>query len=114
MIKYVSIELNKIKHDSAIGNIAEVAFGVLGTYGIKSVGKTLLDEKLGFHIALGRSEHLGGMISPSSFKLFENVWHQDFVYIKEMQSKINVKEITLIRDNNKKLIIKDTGLELFK
>ncbi len=87
--------VERIKQDPAVGNIAELAFGVLGLYGIKSSGKILLDEKLGLHIALGRSEHLGGETSPKEFKKEENVWHQDFVYTKEMQPNVKIKEVKL-------------------
>jgi leucyl aminopeptidase (aminopeptidase T) len=86
---YTSL-MRRIEEDPAVGNIAELAFGVLGEFGIKPCGKVLLDEKLGMHIALGRSEHLGGTTSPASFKKKENVWHQDFVYIKEMQPGVSV------------------------
>ena len=106
--------LSKIKRDNAIGNIAEVAFGVLGLYGIKGCGRVLLDEKLGMHIALGRSEHLGGTTGPGSFKFKEEVWHQDFVYTKEMQPSVNVKEVKLkLKDNNEKVIMKDNSYVIF-
>ncbi|NTV23254.1 MAG: hypothetical protein HGA85_02675 [Nanoarchaeota archaeon] len=88
--------MDKIKEDPAVGNIAELAFGVLSDFGIKPCGRTLLDEKLGLHIALGRSEHLGGTTSPSSFRKKENVWHQDYVYIKEMQPSIIIKKINFL------------------
>jgi leucyl aminopeptidase (aminopeptidase T) len=98
--------MNKIKEDSAIGNIAEIAFGVLKKHGIKHCGKILLDEKLGFHIALGRSDHFGGETGVKSFKLKENVWHQDYVYVPQIQPKISLKEVRLIGTEDI-LVIKD-------
>jgi hypothetical protein len=83
--------IKKVREDPAVGNIAEFAIGVLAEFGIKHCGKTLLDEKLGIHIALGRNDHFGGLVSPDKFKKKENVWHQDYVYIKEMQPKIKIK-----------------------
>lgn len=103
------VNADKFKEDPAIGNIAEIAFGVLGDYGIKSSGKILLDEKLGFHIALGRSDHFGGLTGPDSFKFKKNVWHQDYVYIKEIQPKIKLKSVKI--DNE--LIIKDDKYVIF-
>jgi len=88
--KYEDDLIKKIREDPAVGNIAEFAIGVLSDFGIKSCGKTLLDEKLGIHIALGRNDHFGGLISPDKFRKKENVWHQDYVYIKEMQPKIRI------------------------
>ncbi|MEK6916386.1 MAG: hypothetical protein AABW92_01455, partial [Nanoarchaeota archaeon] len=96
--------IKKIRKDQAVGNIAELAFGVLGLYGIKSSGKVLLDEKLGMHIALGRNDHFGGNHGVSSFKFKENVWHQDYVYIKEMQPAISIERAKL---GNKLIIKKD-------
>jgi leucyl aminopeptidase (aminopeptidase T) len=87
--------MDRIKEDYAVGNIAELAVGVLGKYGIKPCGRTLLDEKLGLHIALGRNDHFGGTTGVDSFKKKENVWHQDYVYIKEKQPDIKIKEIRL-------------------
>jgi hypothetical protein len=84
--------MDRIKEDPAVGNIAELAIGVLGKYGIKPCGRTLLDEKLGPHIALGRNDHFGGTIGVSSFRKPENVWHQDYVYIKEKQPDIKIIE----------------------
>ncbi|MBN2367609.1 hypothetical protein JXC34_01215 [Candidatus Woesearchaeota archaeon] len=97
----------RIKEDPAVGNIAELAFGVLGSYGIKPCGRVLLDEKLGFHIALGRSDHFGGLTGPYKFRKKENVWHQDFVYIEEMQPGVSVKEVKLIKGNFGKIVIKN-------
>lgn len=102
----------KINSDPAVGNIAELAFGVLCLNNIKSCGKTLLDEKLGFHIALGRSDHFGGNTGPDSFKFKKNIWHQDYVYIKDIQPDITVKEVQI----GNKIIIKNDKytLKLFE
>ena len=105
--------LKKIKQDSAVGNIAEFAFGILGLYGIKSCGRVLLDEKLGMHIALGRNDHFGGNIGPNSFKKKENIWHQDFVYIKEMQPKISIKEVLINKKDKQIEIIKNNKFRIF-
>jgi len=85
--------IKKIKKDTVVGNIAELAFGVLDEFGIKPCGKILLDEKLGLHIALGRNDHFGGRIGSETFKNKKNVWHQDYVYIEEIQPLIKIKEI---------------------
>ncbi len=105
--------LEKIKQDKAVGNIAEFAFGVLAMYGIKSCGKILLDEKLGMHIALGRNDHFSGNVSPSSFRKRQNVWHQDYVYIKEMQPKIDLAKIVVNKKNKTKLIIENNKYKIF-
>jgi leucyl aminopeptidase (aminopeptidase T) len=105
--------LKKIKEDPAIGNIAEFAFGILGLYGIKSTGKVLLDEKLGMHIALGRNDHFKGNIGPESFKKKDNIWHQDYVYIKEMQPKIKIKSAVIRKKKDLFLIMENNNFRIF-
>lgn len=83
--------------DPARANIAELGLGVLGEWGIKAVGAVLLDEKLALHIATGRSEHLGGVTSPSDFLAPENVCHVDYVYHKSLQPSIRILSGELCR-----------------
>ena len=46
-----------LEQEPAYGNMAELGFGVLGDFGLEPIGQILLDEKLGFHIAFGRSSN---------------------------------------------------------
>lgn len=105
--------LKKIKQDKAVGNIAEFAFGVLGLYNIKSCGRTLLDEKLGMHIALGRNDHFSGNIGPGSFMKKQNIWHQDYVYIKEMQPKISINKVKINKNKKSIEIIRENKYKIF-
>jgi hypothetical protein len=75
--------------------MAELGFGVLKDFGILPVGKILQDEKLGFHIAFGRSEHFGGIIGPDDFSSPEEVIHLDRIYISATQPRITVQSIIL-------------------
>ena len=68
---------------------------VLAAFGIKPIGKVLLDEKLGMHIAFGRSEHFGGQVGPDAFTKPEAVIHIDRVYVPEMQPGIGVKMVDI-------------------
>ncbi|MFN0156694.1 MAG: hypothetical protein ACKVRP_01325 [Bacteroidota bacterium] len=88
--RFSDIERSKLDDEPAYGNIAEIGIGVLGEWGVKAIGSTLLDEKLGLHIAFGRSEHFGGITSPSSFKNPKNVIHIDRVYVPSVQPLIAV------------------------
>jgi leucyl aminopeptidase (aminopeptidase T) len=97
----------KLKAEPAYGNIAEVGIGVLGEWGVKAVGSTLLDEKLGLHIAFGRSEHFGGVTSPSSFNNPENVIHIDRVYVPSVQPMISVAEVTFAYGGSKETVIQN-------
>jgi hypothetical protein len=97
----------KLVAEPAYGNIAELGIGVLGEWGVQAIGSTLLDEKLGLHIAFGRSEHFGGIIGPSAFRDPRNVIHIDRVYVPSCQPLIGVKEATFIyADGRKETIIR--------
>jgi hypothetical protein len=74
--------------EPAYANIAELGLGVLAAFGIKPIGSVLLDEKLGLHIAFGRSEHFGGQVGPGHFSSPEAVVHIDRVYVPEMQPDV--------------------------
>lgn len=101
-------ERKKLLKEPAYGNIAEIGFGVLEPFGIKPIGEMLLDEKLGLHIAFGRSDHFGGVTSPQHFKNPKNVIHIDRVYIPAVQHKVLVKEVVFkYPDQRTELIIQD-------
>jgi hypothetical protein len=81
--------------EPAYGNIAELGHGVLGDFGCTAVGSLLMDEKLGLHVAFGRSEHFGGIVSPKSFNDPKNVIHIDRVYVESLQPDIVASLVTL-------------------
>ncbi len=81
--------------EPAYGNMAELGFGVLADFGLEPVGEILLDEKLGLHIAFGRSEHFGGAVGPGDFSSASAVVHLDRIYIPQAQPRIVVHEVTL-------------------
>ena len=66
--------------EKALSNIAEVAIGCNDKAVV--TGNVLEDEKAGFHWAYGRSEFLGGTVSPKDFSAPDKVLHQDIVYAK--------------------------------
>jgi hypothetical protein len=108
-------EKEKISLEPAYGNLAELGFGVLEPFGIKPIGSILLDEKLGLHIAFGRSDHFGGAVGVKDFKKPENVVHIDRIYIKETQPRIKIKYVKLIDENSDSTeIIKDNKYTIFK
>ena len=88
-------ESDRLLRDPAYGNMAELGFGVLADFGLKPIGRILLDEKLGFHVAFGRSEHFGGRIGPADFSSPEAVIHLDRIYIPATQPLISIKSISL-------------------
>lgn len=91
--------------DPARRNIAELGLGCNASAVV--AGVVLEDEKAGLHWAYGRSEHLGGTVSPESFIAPENVVHRDIVYADGCAISISTLTLTypdgttevLMRDN---------------
>ena len=88
-------EATHLAKEPAYGNLAELGLGVLSAFGIKPTGEILLDEKLGLHIAFGRSDHFGGQVSPAQFSGPEAVIHIDRVYVPETQPDVKVLTVDL-------------------
>ncbi|KAA3661463.1 MAG: hypothetical protein DWQ10_04445 [Calditrichaeota bacterium] len=95
-------ERKLLEAEPAYGNVAELGFGVLDVFGVQPVGSILLDEKLGVHIAFGRSEHFGGIVSPASFNKKENVVHIDRVYIPACQKDIRIFSVTFVYEDGRR------------
>jgi len=102
-------EKEHLEREPAYGNMAELGFGVLADFGIRPVGKILLDEKLGFHIAFGRSEHFGGAVGPDDFSSPSEVIHLDRIYIPATQPRITVKSLVLLYEGGQGEIILEKG-----
>ncbi len=101
-----AIELRQfLAQDPARSNVAEFAFGCNPMAVVW--GNVLEDEKAGFHWAFGRSEHLGGVTTPSSFLKPENVVHMDIVYAKD--SPIAVRNATMVRRDGSRLVVIENG-----
>ncbi len=88
-------QLAYLRREPAYGNLAELGLGVLGGFGIEPIGEILLDEKLGLHIAFGRSDHFGGKVGPAQFSSTSAAVHIDRVYLGSMQPSVQVRSIVL-------------------
>jgi len=95
--------------EPARGNIAELGLGVLSAFGIEPIGEVLLDEKLGLHVALGRSEHFGGQVGPQQFSVPDAVIHQDHIYLPQIQPRIAVAAANLLFDDGETLELMRDG-----
>jgi leucyl aminopeptidase (aminopeptidase T) len=91
-----SEEAALLGREPAYGNLAELGLGVLAAFGVKPVGEILLDEKLGLHLAFGRSDHFGGQVGPAQFSGPEAVIHIDRVYVPETQPDVQVLSVDLL------------------
>jgi hypothetical protein len=101
-------EAARLSAEPAAGNVAELGLGVLAEFGIQPIGEVLLDEKLGLHIALGRSEHFGGQVGPHQFSKPEAVVHQDHVYLPQLQPRVAVASAVLeYQDGSTEEVMRD-------
>ena len=103
-----TLEATKIRAEPAYANLAELGLGVLAAFGITAIGKVLLDEKLGVHIAFGRSDHFGGKVGAKDFSSPSAVIHIDRVYVPKMQPNVLVKRLDLtMKDDSTLTLMKD-------
>ena len=110
----VETERDHLQREPAYGNMAELGFGVLSDFGLTPINQVLLDEKLGFHIAFGRSDHFGGAVGPKDFSSPKQVIHLDRIYIPATQPRISVKSVVLsYPDNQKETIIENDKYLVF-
>ena len=84
-----------LAREPAYGNMAELGLGVLDDFGLEPSGEILLDEKLGLHIAFGRSDHFGGMVGAGAFTAPDQVVHIDRVYVPAIQPRVSVCSVDL-------------------
>lgn len=104
-------ERQLVLEEPAYGNMAEVGIGVLGEWGVKAIGSTLLDEKLGLHIAFGRSDHFGGVTGPAAFNSRDRVVHIDRVYVPSTQPSVLVREAAFsYPDGSRETIIRQGAI----
>ncbi len=100
-------ERRAFAEEPAYANVAELGLGVLAGYGVRPVGELLLDEKLGLHIAFGRSDHFGGQVGAKDFSSPDRVIHLDRVYIPEVQPKVRVVAVDLERPEGRVPLMRD-------
>jgi len=106
-------EAELLAREPAYGNMAELGLGVLAHFGVKPIGVVLLDEKLGLHIAFGRSEHFGGQVGPSAFSTADAVVHIDRVYVPEVMPAVQVLSMHLLLAGGSRVeVLKDTAYTL--
>jgi hypothetical protein len=102
-------EAERLAAEPAYGNMAELGLGVLGDFGLEPTGEILLDEKLGLHIAFGRSEHFGGQVGPGAFTSPDKVVHIDRIYIPKLQPDVAVAAAVLKMDDGAEIELMKDG-----
>lgn len=96
----------KMKSDPATGEIGELGFG---TQNLPVSGSDIQDEKRRgtVHVATGRSDHLGGDLTPDKFEDTGNATHDDILFAPHKTPEINVSEVRMIKNGTTRLIIEN-------
>lgn len=97
---------NKLKADPVTGEIGELGFG---TQDLPVSGRDIQDEKvLGtLHVATGRSDHLGGHLTPDLFAEKLHATHDDILFSPSKTPEIRVLQARMIRGDSVEVVIQD-------
>src|SRR5690606_21475504 len=94
----------KLSSDPVTGELGELGFG---TQVLPVSGRDIQDEKvLGtLHVATGRSDHLGGKLTPDLFASRENATHDDILFAPHKTPDIDVPQVRMHRDGKTEILI---------
>jgi hypothetical protein len=94
----------KLRNDPVTGELGELGFG---TQRLPVSGRDIQDEKvLGtMHVATGRSDHLGGKLTPDRFANKRNATHDDILFAPHKTPEIDVPQVRLHRDGTTHVLI---------
>ncbi|MGI9453659.1 MAG: hypothetical protein ACR2NE_03750 [Pirellulales bacterium] len=97
---------SKLKSDPVTGEIGELGFG---TQDLPVSGRDIQDEKvLGtLHVATGRSDHLGGHLTPDLFAEKLHATHDDILFSPSKTPEIRVTQARMIRATTSEVIIEN-------
>ena len=93
-IELVESRNKQLAEDPATGIIGELGFG---TQLLPFSGKDIQDEKIfgTCHVATGRSDHLGGNLTPDLFNSKMNASHDDILYAPPKTPEIIVSSVKM-------------------
>ncbi len=96
----------KLQSDPVTGEIGELGFG---TQVLPVSGRDIQDEKVfgTFHVATGRSDHLGGALTPDRFAHKGNATHDDILFSPSKTPEIEGKQVRLFRDGQTHVLIEN-------
>lgn len=96
----------KMASDPATGEIGELGFG---TQVLPVSNRDIQDEKIlgTVHVATGRSDHLGGHLTPDRFRETQNATHDDILFAPHKTPQIQVPEVRLQRNGETIRILRD-------
>ena len=94
----------KLASDPVTGEIGELGFG---TQVLPVSGRDIQDEKIRgtIHVATGRSDHLGGSLTPDKFANHKNATHDDILFAPHKTPEILVTQARMFRNGETKVLI---------
>jgi hypothetical protein len=94
----------KLVSDPVTGELGELGFG---TQLLPFSGRDIQDEKVRgtIHVATGRSDHLGGSLTPDKFSNHKNATHDDILFAPHKTPEIVVTQARMLRNGEVKVLI---------
>ena len=96
----------KLADDPVTGELGELGFG---TQVLPVSGRDIQDEKIlgTMHVATGRSDHLGGDLTPDKFAKSQNATHDDILFSPSKTPDIKVSEVRMQRDGGSIVVLEN-------
>jgi len=97
---------SKLASDPVTGEIGELGFG---TQVLPVSGRDIQDEKIlgTMHVATGRSDHLGGHLTPDKFASRKNATHDDILFSPTKTPEILVRQVRMHRDARTTVVLEN-------
>ncbi len=94
----------KLKSDPVTGELGELGFG---TQVLPFSGRDIQDEKIlgTLHVATGRSDHLGGSLTPDKFAKADEATHDDILFAPHKTPEIDVPQVRMMRNGKMEVLI---------
>ena len=102
--RVIAAHAARLADDPVIGELGELG---LGTQVLPWSGRDIQDEKvLGtVHVATGRSDHLGGSLSPDKFKSPLNASHDDILFAPHKTPQVDLVRVTMRKQGRETVLI---------
>jgi aminopeptidase len=96
----------KLQSDPVTGELGELGFG---TQELPVSGRDIQDEKIlgTMHVATGRSDHLGGTLTPDRFANKKNATHDDILFSPSKTPEIGVPQVRIHRNGKTEVLIEN-------
>jgi len=96
----------KLAADPVTGELGELGFG---TQVLPVSGRDIQDEKIlgTMHVATGRSDHLGGHLTPELFAEAKNATHDDILFSPSKTPEITVARVQMRRDGETTTVLEN-------